>query len=390
MRVLVWQWGRFGAGPRFATLLANGLANVPGVSVAVSLSSGAEILRGDAPPACDLPVATYDGLAGFVARAARAPFSVRGLAQRIRALRPDIAVCALPGPLDLLMAAALRRLRIPFVVLVHDADAHPGDGFPFQMALQRHLCRRSAAVAALTSYVGDRLLAQRLAGTPGRPLIRLRLPPMQYEFKPRTEDAEGRFRLLSFGRLLPYKGLDLLADSLGRLGPRSGLVVRVVGSGPESAALATLRGLPGVTVENRWVPEEEVGALFSWADAVVLPYHEASQSGVAAVALAARRLVIASNVGGLAEQLAGESLAILCEPDADSLAEGIRRALTQASDPSTVPPPGNAPAPQDAWRDIGHLLVSQMAALLNRGQPKPGAWTPDPGAVVSPAREPAP
>ena len=177
---------------------------------------------------------------------------------------------------------------------------------------------------------GERLLAQKLAGTPGRPLIRLRHPPMRYEFTPPEGRVSGTFRLLSFGRLLPYKGLDLLAQSLVLLGSRPGLAVRVVGSGPESQALSVLRALPGVTVENRWVPETEVGALFSWADAVVLPYREASQSGVAAVALAANRYVVATNVGGLAEQLVNEPLAILCEPEAESLANALRRVLEQA------------------------------------------------------------
>ncbi len=79
--------------------------------------------------------------------------------------------------------------------------------------------------------------------------------------------------------------------------------LRVVGSGPESDALAALRSTPGVTVENRWVPDEEVAALIAWADAVVLPYVEASQSGVAPGAIAAGRIVVATRVGGLTEQL---------------------------------------------------------------------------------------
>jgi glycosyltransferase involved in cell wall biosynthesis len=293
-RVLVWQWGRFGGAPRFATFLAEGLAELPAVDVFLSLSRSAEILREASPPRCDLPVDTYSNVWGFLWRVVTAPVALPGLVRRIRQLRPDIAICAQPGPLDLLMAAALRWLKIPFCVLVHDADAHPGDGFPMQMWLQRALCRRSDAVGALTAHVGDRLRAQKLAGVPGRPLIRLRHPPMRYAFAPRRDAEPGTFRLLSFGRLLPYKGLDLLADSLKLLGARPGLSVRVVGFGPESRELAELRGLPDVTVENRWVPETEVGTLFSWADAVVLPYREASQSGVAAVALAAHRYVVAS------------------------------------------------------------------------------------------------
>jgi glycosyltransferase involved in cell wall biosynthesis len=360
LRVLVWQWGRFGGAPRFASLLAEGLRELPGVEVLLSLSRGAEILRESSPPRCDLPVDTYASYAGYVTRALTAPFTLAGLVRRIKALKPDLAVCAHPGPLDLLMAAALRRLKIPFVVLVHDADAHPGDGFPMQMWLQRILCRRANMVAALSAHVGERLLSQKLAGTLGRPLIRLRHPPMQYAFAPRQDAKTGTFRLLSFGRLLPYKGLDLLADSLKLLGARPGLAVRVVGSGPESRDLSVLRGLPGVTVENRWVPETDVGALFSWADAVVLPYREASQSGVAAVALAAHRYVIATNVGGLAEQLGNEPLAILCEPDATSLAAGLRRMLDEPPCLRQLP----APNAVGGWRDVGKSLLDQADSLL--------------------------
>jgi glycosyltransferase involved in cell wall biosynthesis len=359
-RVLVWQWGRFGGAPRFAAQLTEGLAELPGAEVFLSLSRGAEILRGHEPPRCDLLVDTYASLAGFLGRVATAPFALPGLLRQVRELRPDLAICAQPGPLDLLMAAALHRLKIPFVVVVHDADAHPGDGFPMQMGLQRALCRRANAVASLTAHVGNRLIEQQLAGTPGRPLIRLWHPPIRYTFAPRHDAAPGTFRLLSFGRLLPYKGLDLLADSLKLLGSRPDLIVRVVGSGPESRELSDLRAIPGVTVENRWVPEDEVGALFSWADAVVLPYREASQSGVAAVALAANRYVIATNVGGLAEQLDGEKLAILCEPNALSLANGLRRVLEKP--PCVKPPPPSLA--EGGWREIARSLLEQTSAAL--------------------------
>ena len=82
------------------------------------------------------------------------------LAGRLRGLAPDVAICAMPGPLDLLMAAALHRLGIPMVVTVHDADLHPGDGLPLQMALQRALIRRATALVALTGHVANRLRQQ--------------------------------------------------------------------------------------------------------------------------------------------------------------------------------------------------------------------------------------
>jgi glycosyltransferase involved in cell wall biosynthesis len=360
MRVLVWQWGRFGSAPRLAALLAEALQSLPGTSAVLSLSSRAELLHSKAPPHCDLPVVTYDGLVGFVFRVACAPFTVRRLARRVSALRPDTAVCVMPGPLDLLMAAALHRLHVPFVALVHDADAHPGDALAVQMWLQRALCRRAAAVGALTAHVGDRLRAQGLAGTPTHPLLLLSHPPVAFDVPPRlAHPSDGTLRLLSFGRLLPYKGLDLLAEALARLGPRPGLAVRVVGSGPESATLAALRALPGVTVENRWVPEDEVGCLLGWSDALVLPYREASQSGVAAAAIAAGRRVLATRVGGLEEQLAGAPGTILCEPNAESLLAGLETLLNASPDAASPP----LVDPREAWRELAASLIRQMEAL---------------------------
>ena len=361
MKVLVWQWSRFGGPPLVAVNLAEGLAALPGVSAALSLSTGAELLHGPNPPRCDLPVDTYASLPGFLARLATAPFAAPRLARRIAALQPDLAVCAQPGPLDLLMATALRRLDVPMVVLVHDADHHPGDGLPLQMQLQRALCRRADAVGALCGHVAARLLEQRLAGTPGRALIRLHLPPLPSRTPAKGRAPDGSLHLLCFGRLLRYKGLDLLAAALARLGPRPSLVVRVVGSGPESRELALLRSIPGVGVENRWVPEQEVGALLAWADAVVLPYREASQSGVAALALAAGRRVVSTRVGGLAEQLGGEPLATLCEPDPVSLADAL---LPLAASPALPLPP--TPDSTAAWRSMAGDLLRVMPMLPQR------------------------
>src|SRR4051794_31381482 len=149
MRVLVWQWGRRGGAPRFAADLVEGMRLLPGVTAMLSLSSGAEILQGRAPPVCELPFDTYGSVCGFIRRLLQAPWAVGQLARRIAGLRPDVAICALPGPLDLLMVAALRRNCVPVSVIVHDADVHPGDGIPLQMFLQRRLVRRADAVVTI-------------------------------------------------------------------------------------------------------------------------------------------------------------------------------------------------------------------------------------------------
>lgn len=370
MKILVWQWGRRGAGPRFGACLADALRGRAGIEVALSLCRDAEIMHAPNPPRCEMPVRTYKGMLGFLIRLATAPLALGPLIWRLRGIRPDLAICAMPGPLDVIMALAVRLLGIRVVVVVHEAEAHPGDGFPGQMVLQRLLCRMANGVAYLCGHVGAQLARQGF-----RRLIPFEHPPFAFgvasSSRPCTADGghihpgqgrrdNGRLiftttntkpptapsahrppRLLCFGRLLPYKGLDLLGEALRHVG---GIDVRIVGSGPETDALHALRATHGVTVENRWVAENEIGGLLAWCDAVVLPYREASQSGVAAAAVAAGRPIIATAVGGLREQLYRVPNAILCQPDAPSLASALRRWIDA--------PPPDLPAidTAHAWR----------------------------------------
>jgi glycosyltransferase involved in cell wall biosynthesis len=356
VRVLVWQWGRKGAGPRFAVELAGALATLPNVTPLLSLSTGSEQLRANPGLPCALPYRTYAGLPGFVLRVLSLPVLLPALIRKLRALAPDVAICAMPAALDLLMAAALRRLGVSYFVIVHDADIHPGDGLPMQMTLQRRLTAGASGLVTLSDHVARRLIEQGLAG--GRPLIRLYHPPFAMGPQPPPPGAHGgKLRLLFFGRLLPYKGLDLFASALRCIGQQPGIEIRVVGQGPENAALSGLRATQGVTVENRWVPEGEVAGLLGWADALVLSHTEASQSGVAAAAQATRRWIIATRVGGLVEQLRNEPLAVLCDPTPDSLAAAI---LSLLNDPPQDAPTEAAPS----WHDMANALIGQLRASV--------------------------
>jgi glycosyltransferase involved in cell wall biosynthesis len=358
-RLLIWQWGRYGGGPRAAVNFAAGFNAVDGMESILSLSTASEIMRSGRWPGRALPVDTYTGRLGYVGRVVRSPFFLPSLKRQIRALAPRVALCAMPGPLDLLMHAALARLRIPYAVVVHDADLHPGDGVVFQMSLQRALVRRCDAIVTLSDHVRRRLEEQGL--TAGRPVLSAQLPEFGLAGLPAPRSHGGRLRVLSFGRLLPYKGLGLLAEGLSRLLPRDDLEIRIVGRGPESPALDSLRLMQGVTVENRWVPEDEVAGLLAWADVVVLSHTEASQSGVAAAAMSAGRWVVATRVGGLVEQVSMTQRACLCEPDPASLAAALREVLRRSCEPAAAPGP-----PPDWQSSVTALAADLLEALPMR------------------------
>jgi len=336
LRILLWHWGRSGAGPRFALELAEGLRAQPGVSVQLSLPESSEILRLPGAPANDLPVRTYANAAGFVWRLARTPAMLVWLDRVLARLRPELAICAMPALLDPLMLAGLRRRDVPSMMIVHDATPHPGDGGWARAVWDCGARRQADVVAVLSRHVGH--------GT-RQPVLRLSHPPFPMPPMPAPRSHGGPLRVLCFGRWREYKGLALMARTLARL--PAGYEVRVVGSG-------TLPALSRARVENRFVPEHELPALFAWADVVLLTHTEASQSGVAAMGLGAGRFVVSTNVGGLPEQLAGRPGVVLCPPEAEALVHALRTL------PMEPPAPINARA---AWRDMTANLLALARGL---------------------------
>jgi glycosyltransferase involved in cell wall biosynthesis len=341
MRLLFWYWGRRGAGGQLTLSLAEALARRADTALALSLSRQADLLADLA--ALGLPtdaVDTYGSAAGFLFNAPRVPFLARRLVAQARAHRAEAVVSVMTHLWTPLVAPALRRAGIPFVPLVHDAAPHPGDpGLWWDWRLDRELDAARMAVA-LSGAVEAALRARR----PSLPVARLALGAHLPAAALRAAAASGPAGdFLLFGRLRAYKGLDLLRDAfrlLRRRRPEARL--RVVGEGDAEALAPGLSALEGVRVEPRWVAEADIPPLLAAAGALVLPYREASQSGVVSLAHALGVPVVATPVGGLAEQVTdgvdgavaaapepaalAEAMARLCDPaERDRLAGGARR-----------------------------------------------------------------
>jgi len=143
----------------------------------------------------------------------------------------------------------------------------------------------------------------------------------------RTADTNFLF----FGRITPYKGLHLLAEAYARL-KREGydISLYIVGSGDFSEYTTEFSLEDDVVVVNRFIPDKDVFPYFCGEHVVtILPYLDATQSGVVPIAMLARSLLIATDTGGLREQTCDGRYAILCEPDADSLYEAMKEAALQ-------------------------------------------------------------
>lgn len=128
---------------------------------------------------------------------------------------------------------------------------------------------------------------------------------------------KDKINFLFFGRIEPYKGLEILAEAYQKLSNEfENVSLTIVGNGDFSPYENVYYGLKNITIINRWIRDEEVYGFFEDSEVItVVPYTEATQSGVIPVAMTCESYVICSNAGGLAEQVEDGVTGCLIKPD---------------------------------------------------------------------------
>lgn len=147
----------------------------------------------------------------------------------------------------------------------------------------------------------------------------------------RADTTEEGNVVLFFGWIAPYKGLEYLIKAeplITKEVPDAKIVI--AGRGQDFGryrAMMTGREDRFVVI-NRYISEEEGAELFQKSSVVVLPYVEASQSGVIPLAYEFKKPVVVTRVGSLPEVVRdGETGYIVPPKDQKTLAEAILRLL---------------------------------------------------------------
>lgn len=266
--------------------------------------------------------------------------SMAAFGRRLAPWRPDVIHFQwLPLPaLDRRFLPQLRRLA-PLVLTVHDST--PFNGNPAAALQQRGTAAsftRFDRIIVHTDQGRARLLAQ------GVPADRLSVLPhgllgTQASPTAANDTTDGPLTFLLFGKLKPYKGADLLIEAFARLPDalRGQARLRIVGKPYMDLAplhaLARRRGVAAaVSIEPRFVADDEIPALFAPGVIAAFPYREIEASGVLSLAIAQARPILATRLGGFAEQIEDGVHGILVPPeDAASLSLAMARLLADRS-----------------------------------------------------------
>ena len=315
----------------YTIAFANGVAAHLPVTLAVPERQYGKLARW-VDPAVDLRLMDWPRHSS-----ARNPRFLLALARLVHETRPSVIHLLSNNTLWLNLLAPLRG-SIPLVTTVHDVTVHPGDrdtsALPVWattlMARQSdHLVVHGAALRQLAAErFGKSLDRVHVLHHPA--IIRYR--QLAGDLGLTAAPSGAGLRLLMFGRIFAYKGLTTLlrAESLLPEG-LADVRITIAGRGDDPMQRRDLMGDPArYDIRHRFIEDAEVAQLFLDCDVVVLPYTEASQSGVLLLAASFGKPVIVTDVGELRATVEPAGIGLVVPPDdPPALAAAIARLAAQ-------------------------------------------------------------
>ena len=140
--------------------------------------------------------------------------------------------------------------------------------------------------------------------------------------------------LLFVGTLSQRKGINLLLSAFAELN-RPEVKLILIGQSNDRHLIENFRiehSLQDRILLSGVIPHAQLPLWYAASDVVVLPSLSEGVPNVILEALAIGKPVVASQVGGIPEVLAGNKAAFLCQPgDLNSLFEAIKKALNYSS-----------------------------------------------------------
>jgi glycosyltransferase involved in cell wall biosynthesis len=313
--------------PIYAIQLANGLSDLSEVHLFLVDGAAAKYAQFIAPEVVLHPITTrrYRDPRGL-------PVSL-GIISAIKKLNCDVAHLVLNEPWFNICVPFIRAF--PLVTTVHDVRYHVGD-------------RRSSIVPQWVTDLATRFSASLIVHGAGLkaqlcrefnidPRSVFEIPHMSYAFYRHWERAitrEQTNNILFFGSIWEYKGLRYLLEAEPLLAEALGTFkVTIAGKGEDLAGYARyMHDRERYEIINTFVPDEQVAELFQKASVVVLPYIDASQSGVIPLAFAFGKPVVATRTGCIPEMVSDGEDGLIVEPrDPRTLAQAIVSILKDPS-----------------------------------------------------------
>lgn len=215
-----------------------------------------------------------------------------------------------------------RLTRKPSVFIVHDGIMHLGEASSKAQHQLNYLMTHATELIFLSEYVRQKVTVHLEISKPYHIV-----PHGLIDYGPLPETKKSaKPTLLFLGRVGQYKGVDILLKAM-KMVPAD-LYDRVLIAGKWDIPYSDFN-TDKIQIIDNWLDTDEILFYLSQADIMVFPYREATQSGVATLAIRYAIPSIVSDVGAFREQFLSESALFINEITPENLADAI---ITLCSD----------------------------------------------------------
>ena len=220
---------------------------------------------------------------------------------------PDITHVTMFSPIDILLLLVAVKSRARVLITVHDAVMHIGENRWLGDWLTSRMIGMADDIVVLSRHAEDLLRPRLLGRKPLHVLENGLIVNAGEPSPPKKPPGAGKpLKLLFFGRILAYKGLDLLLEAVRLVREQGGpdLHLTIAGSGDLSPYHLAIESLGDVSLHvGVWMSDAERDEYFAAADVQVVPYIDTSVSGIVLTGMWAGMATIATPLPAFADYL---------------------------------------------------------------------------------------
>jgi glycosyltransferase involved in cell wall biosynthesis len=291
--------GRRSAGPRILAEVAKSLSKegkLRGIVFSKYADNAEELYKLQTQR---IPIRTYTSKFTFVLSVLMLPFQIWKIDQMLNEFNDADVMFVMHHIWDpILLSSINKRKRNRVIYWVHDAQNHVGESRQLNRTLVTSALRYADVIVTLSEHVSKEL-NERMNGLN---IVRISHPVIIHE-ELKTIEEKSNLQVLFLGRISKYKGLDRLAAAwptvLQSL-PDAKLVI--AGDGEHELVQKLFKSLTNYSIIPKYLSDTQMADLLNSSALVVLPYDEASQSGILVKAVEYAIPYVATPVGGLIEQ----------------------------------------------------------------------------------------
>ena len=266
----------------------------------------------------------------------------------------------------------------PLVLTLHDPKPHSGMSYLYKLINRCFINYINLKTADLIYVHGNNCRKY---------LIKKKIPERKiqvishgdYSFfnKNRKYIKKEDNTVLFFGTMRLNKGIDRLYDIAEKVKVKIPTVKFIIAGSSHikwtkknriKKIINSMKSSPMFEVHDKYIPDDEVEIYFRRASVVILPYYDASQSGIIPIAYPFGKPVVATRVGDLPEVVTNGVTGYICDPFSNQ--EIADRIITLLKDDYLRKEIGNNAynfyLDNLSWNIISKIIFTNYLSLINQ------------------------